>query len=68
MYDYNINQIHPTIKFTYESSETELMFLDVTLYKGERFGRNQLLDVRTHIKPTNSNYTFMQPHTTPDHN
>ena len=33
----NINQIHPTIKFTYEISDTELTFLDVTLYKGERF-------------------------------
>ena len=53
IYMTNINQIHPTIKFTYESSETELTFLDVTLYKGERFSRNQLLDVRTHIKPTN---------------
>ena len=31
-----INQIHRTIKVTYELSETELTFLDVTLYKGER--------------------------------
>ena len=31
----NINQMHPTIKFTHELSETELTFLDVTLYKGE---------------------------------
>ena len=59
-----INQVHSTIKFTYELSETELTFLDITLYKGERFKRNQILDVRTHIKPTN-NYTSMQPHTTP---
>ena len=48
-----INQIHRTIKFTYDVSETELTFLDVTLYKGNRFSLNQLLDVRTHIKPTN---------------
>ena len=32
-----INQIHNTIKFTHELSETELTFLDITLYKGERF-------------------------------
>ena len=32
-YIININQIHPTIKSTYESSKTELTFLDVTLYK-----------------------------------
>ena len=48
-----INQIHRTIKFTYELSETELTFLDVTLYKGERFNQNHILDIRTHIKPTN---------------
>ena len=45
-----INQLHHTIKFTYELSETELTFLDITVYKGDR---NQILDVRTHIKPTN---------------
>ena len=39
------NQIHVWRKW--------LTFLDVTLYKGERFNLNQLLDVRTHIKPTN---------------
>ena len=48
-----INQIHRTIKFTYEVSETELTFLDITLYKGERFNTSRLLDVRTHVKPTN---------------
>ena len=48
-----INQLQHTIKFTYKLSETELTFLDITLYKGDRFDRNQTLDVRTHIKPTN---------------
>ena len=48
-----INQLHHTIKLTYELSETELAFLDITLYKGDRFDRNQILDIRTHIKPTN---------------
>ena len=45
--------IHKTIKFTYGFSETELTFLDITLYKGERFGQTKILDVPTHIKPTN---------------
>ena len=48
-----INQIHRTIKFTHELNETELIFLDITLYKGERFNHNQILDIRTHIKLTN---------------
>ena len=44
-----INTIHPTIKFTYEHS----MFLDVVVYKGPQFTTTGLLDVKTHIKPTN---------------
>jgi hypothetical protein len=48
-----INQVHPTIKFTYEYSDTELTFLDVTVYKGPQFNDTGLLDVKTHIKPTN---------------
>ena len=48
-----INQIHKTIKFTFELHETELTFLDITLYKGKRFHEKQILDMRTHIKPTN---------------
>ena len=48
-----INSIHPTIKFTSEVSDKELTFLDVTLYKGERFSSTNVLDIRTHIKETN---------------
>lgn len=46
----SINQIHPTIKFTYD---TELTFLDLTLYKGTRFQQTNILDIKTHIKNTN---------------
>ena len=52
-YMHTINQIHPTIKFTYEVSDMELTFLDVTLYKGDRFLHTNILDLRTHIKNTN---------------
>ena len=52
-----INQIHPTIKFTHEISDTELTFLDVTHHKGERF-KSTILDVKT---PT----TMFTPHPTP---
>ena len=48
-----INQIHPTIKFTHEISDTKLAFLDITLYKGERFKSTNILDLKTHIKGTN---------------
>ena len=42
------DQIH-----IYETSNKELIFLDITLYKGDRFLNKNILDIRTHIKDTN---------------
>ena len=53
------NKHHQTIKFTAEVSETETNFLDTTVYKGERFRNESVLDVRTHFKPTE---TFQYTH------
>ena len=53
IYMKTINTIHNTIKFTYEASDKELTFLDITLYKGDRFLKENILDIRTHIKETN---------------
>ena len=44
------NSFHPTIKFTAEISETETTFLDTKVYKGDRFKKESILDVRTHSK------------------
>ena len=53
------NNHHPTIKFTAEVSETETAFLDTCNYKGERFKKEPILDVRTHLKPTETfQYTY----------
>ena len=46
------NSFHPTIKFTAEISEKETIFLDTIVYKGDRFLRESILDVRTYFKPT----------------
>ena len=46
------NAYHLTIKFTAEVSEIETTFLDTTVYKGERFEKERILDVRTHFKLT----------------
>ena len=46
------NNYHATIKFTAEISDTEITFLDTYVYKGERFKRESIVDVRTHFKPT----------------
>lgn len=53
------NAYHPTIKFTAEVSQIETTFLDTTVYKGERFEKERILDVRTHFKPTE---TFQYTH------
>ena len=53
------NKHHQTIKFTPEVSQTETNFLDTTVYKGERFRNESVLDVRTHFKPTE---TFQYTH------
>ena len=46
------NSFHPAIKFTAEISETETTFLDTIVYKGDRFLKESILDVRTHFKST----------------
>ena len=46
------NSYYPTIKFTAEVSQLETTFLDTTVYKGERFEKESILDMRTHYKPT----------------
>ena len=59
------NSYHPTIKFTAGVSQLETTFLDTTVYKGERFEKESILDVRTHYKPTETfqctNYNSCHP-------
>ena len=55
------NNHHPLLKFTYEYSTTSINFLDVTIYKGQRFYANGILDLKIFFKPTNSfNYLHRQ--------
>ena len=54
------NSHHPTIKFTAEISDKEISnFLDTTVFKGERFNKQAILDIHTHFKPTE---TFQYTH------
>ena len=53
------NRHHLSIKFTAEISDKEINFLDTTVYKGERFHNQGILDIRTHFKPTE---TFQYTH------
>ena len=46
------NRQHPTIKFTADISQSQINFLDTTVFKSERFYKESILDIRTHFKPT----------------
>ena len=46
------NLLHPTIKFTAETFDTETAFLDTVVYKGTRFKEKSILDAKTHFKQT----------------
>ena len=59
-----LNAEHPTIKFTYELSGHQAIFLDLLLHKGERFRTSGIIDMRTHFKQTNK---FQYAHYTSDH-
>ena len=58
------NSHHPTIKFTADISDTETVFLDTVIYKGNRFKEQSILDIKTHFKPTE---TFQYIHFTSCH-
>ena len=45
----SINGLHKRINFTGEFSTTEITFLDLCLYKGERFAKEGILNIKTHI-------------------
>ncbi|VDI60348.1 gamma-aminobutyric acid receptor subunit alpha [Mytilus galloprovincialis] len=46
------NNIDPLLKFTYNFSNTEVTYLDTEVYRGERFISNGVLDIRLHVKQT----------------
>ncbi len=48
-----INRFHPNIKFTTESSDTSINFLDLTIFKGTQFTNHEILDIKTFQKQGN---------------
>ena len=48
-----LNRQHQSIKFTYDCSLTSVDFLDITIYKGPRYSRPTVLDVKPFFKNTN---------------
>jgi len=49
----SMNNFHPSIKFTFNTSETKITFLDINIFKGTHFHTSLKLDTETYIKPTN---------------
>ena len=47
-----LNRSHPSIKFTYECSNHTVDFLDLTIFKGERYKHNYTLDIKPFFKKT----------------
>ena len=48
------NNYHPTIKFMAEISETEIAFLDTCIYRGKRFKKESILNVRGLQRPSHA--------------
>ena len=53
----NINKVHPTIKFTYEVSNSELPFLYVVVYKGPTLHINWTLKLVLNQLTNNCTFT-----------
>ena len=58
------NVLHPTIKFTAETFDTETTFLDTVVYKATGFKEKSLLDAKAHFKQTE---TLLYTHFTSCH-
>ena len=52
------NGHHASIEFTANISEKDTNFRDTTVFKGERFYEESILDIRTHFKPTETFQDF----------
>ena len=48
------NRLHNLLKFTFEISDSKITFLDTTVYKGNKFNTNNVLDIKSYLKPTNN--------------
>ena len=54
-----LNKAHPTIKFTHECSQTSIDFLDITIYKGDRYKMQNKLDIKPFLKKNNK-FQYLQ--------
>lgn len=48
------NKIHSTLKYKYEISSSQGIFLDTIIFKGHRFQTENILDFKPYVKPSES--------------
>ena len=49
-----LNNHHPSIKLKASIDRNQINFLDVTLFKGEKFSKTMILDSKVYFKPTDT--------------
>ena len=64
----HMNEANDSIKFTHEYSQKEVIFLDVVVHKKDTHRVGNMLQTKTHVKPTNKqlyvrNYSYHPPGT-----
>lgn len=52
-FEQRMNSLHPKLKFEFTHHCTEAAFLDLHIYKGERFQQQSIVDLRVHQKKLN---------------
>ena len=68
-----LNNHHPSIKFKAEFSDRAVNFFDTTVFKGNGFANNHILDTQVYFKPTDTSEllhidSYHPPHTLSNHN
>ena len=61
---HTMNQMHPTLKFTFEASDTSINYLDLTIFKGKRFRETGILDTKVYTKLTET-YQYLHKTSSP---
>ena len=58
-----LNSMHPTIKFTATISNTHIDYLDITIFKGNRFKESGILDIKMYTKNCET-FMYLMPTST----
>ncbi len=57
-FETDLDNYHEAIKFTSETDDNKINFLDITIHKGKRFQNNNVLDISPYAKPCHK-FTYL---------